>query len=124
MKVAATEQNKKIGDFILDRIGNTPLIELRQVTVHLKNVKIVAKAEWFNPGGSVKDRAALNMVRTAIAEGKLTQDKTILDSSSACCQPGSCASASQQWHVWMKTSPSGCHSGSCGVPRRAPTSGK
>ncbi len=82
MKVAATEQNKKIGDFILDRIGNTPLIELRQVTVHLKNVKIVAKAEWFNPGGSVKDRAALNMVRTAIAEGKLTQDKTILDSSS------------------------------------------
>ena len=43
-------------------VGNTPLIKLRKLTAHLRDVEIFAKAEWFNPGGSVKDRPALNMI--------------------------------------------------------------
>ena len=76
------KDSKMVGQSILDQIGNTPLIELRKVTAHLKGIQIVAKAEWFNPGGSVKDRAAVNMIRSAIEFGKLSPDKIILDSSS------------------------------------------
>ena len=68
---------------ILDLIGNTPLVDLSRMTAHLpKNIRILAKLERFNPGGSVKDRAALNMIREGIASGELTPDKTILDSTS------------------------------------------
>ncbi|HKI59639.1 MAG TPA: pyridoxal-phosphate dependent enzyme, partial [Mariprofundaceae bacterium] len=68
---------------ILDLIGNTPLVELRRITVHLpENVRILAKLERCNPGGSVKDRAALNMIQEGIANGELTPDKIILDSTS------------------------------------------
>lgn len=64
-------------------IGNTPLLEMRNITAHLpENVRVFAKAEWHNPGGSVKDRAALSIIRTAEADGSLTTDKTILDSTS------------------------------------------
>ena len=64
-------------------IGNTPLLEMRSITAHLpETIRIFAKAEWHNPGGSVKDRAALNIIRTAEADGILTPDKTILDSTS------------------------------------------
>ena len=49
-------------------VGNTPLMPLRRVTAHLPPpVQVLAKAEWFNPGGSVKDRPALNILRTALA---------------------------------------------------------
>ena len=64
------------------RIGNTPLIELSKISEEFYPVKIFAKAEWFNQGGSVKDRAALNMIQEGIKAGKLTEDKTILDATS------------------------------------------
>jgi cysteine synthase B len=64
-------------------IGNTPLVGLRSVTRHLApNVKIFAKAEYLNPGGSVKDRAALAMILAAEKSGELTQRKRILDATS------------------------------------------
>lgn len=68
---------------IESQIGNTPLLSFRRVTAHLPdNVNIFAKAEWTNPGGSVKDRAAYNIIRTAEHDGSLTPDKTIMDSTS------------------------------------------
>lgn len=67
---------------ILDLIGNTPLIRLEKLTAHLKNVQVYGKAEYMNPAGSVKDRAALNMIRYGIESGELTKEKTILDSTS------------------------------------------
>lgn len=64
-------------------VGNTPLIPLRRLTAHLPpTVQVLAKAEWFNPGGSIKDRPALNILRTALAEGKLEGGKRLLDSTS------------------------------------------
>ncbi len=65
------------------QIGNTPLLGFTRVTAHLpEDVHVYAKAEWANPGGSVKDRAALFIVRDALTSGKLTPDKTLLDSTS------------------------------------------
>ncbi len=65
------------------QIGNTPLVSFRRVTGHLpENVAVYAKAEWTNPGGSVKDRAASNIIRQAELDGRLTPDKIILDSTS------------------------------------------
>jgi cysteine synthase B len=64
-------------------VGNTPLLRLRRVAAHLPpGVQVYAKAEWFNPGGSVKDRPALNILRAAICEGDLTPGKRLLDSTS------------------------------------------
>ncbi len=60
-----------LGTSVLDRIGNTPLVRLDKLTAHLPGVSIYGKAEWMNPGGSVKDRAASSIVAAAIAEGKL-----------------------------------------------------
>ncbi|MBT3336356.1 MAG: cysteine synthase family protein [Anaerolineae bacterium] len=70
-------------DSLPARVGNTPLLPLRRVTLGLPpSVNIYAKAEWFNPGGSIKDRAALNIIQTAIANGDLTPKKRLLDSTS------------------------------------------
>jgi cysteine synthase B len=64
-------------------VGNTPLVPLRRVTSGLSpRVKVLAKAEWFNPGGSVKDRPALNIIQTALANGDLGRGKRLLDSTS------------------------------------------
>lgn len=64
-------------------VGNTPLLPLRRVSQALSpRVKVFAKAEWFNPGGSVKDRPALNIIRTAVANGDLGNGKRLLDSTS------------------------------------------
>lgn len=64
-------------------VGKTPLLPLRRVTAHLPpTVQVLAKAEWFNPGGSVKDRPALNILRTAIEAGLLSDGKRLLDSTS------------------------------------------
>jgi cysteine synthase B len=64
-------------------IGNTPLLRLQRVTAHLPpEIAIYAKAEWTNPGGSVKDRAALNIIRTAERDGKLRRGMTLVDSTS------------------------------------------
>lgn len=65
---------------VVGRIGNTPLIRIRNLAP--EGVTIYAKAEWLNPGGSVKDRAALNMLLDAERSGKLTPDKTIIDATS------------------------------------------
>lgn len=68
---------------IEESVGNTPLIALRRLTTGLSSqVSVYAKAEWFNPGGSIKDRPALNIIRTALAEGTLTPGKHLLDASS------------------------------------------
>jgi cysteine synthase B len=64
-------------------IGNTPLLSFRRITAHLpENVSVYAKAEWTNPGGSVKDRAAGNIIRQAELDGRLRPGKVILDSTS------------------------------------------
>jgi cysteine synthase B len=63
-------------------VGNTPLLKLRNITARSSNVEIYAKAEWFNPGGSVKDRPALNMILEGERSGLLTEQKTILDATS------------------------------------------
>ena len=64
-------------------VGNTPLLPLRRVTAGLSpRVQVLAKAEWFNPGGSIKDRPALNILRTALADGSLSEGKRLLDSTS------------------------------------------
>ncbi len=65
------------------QVGNTPLLSFKRVTAHLPaDVQIFAKAEWTNPGGSVKDRAALQIIREAERDGRLTQGKIIMDSTS------------------------------------------
>lgn len=68
----------------LDRIGNTPLVRLERVTRGLlpPGVELWAKLEWFNPGGSVKDRAASAIIRDAEASGRLKPGVRLLDSSS------------------------------------------
>lgn len=71
-----------LGQRTLDRIGNTPLLRLDRVASDLPEVEILGKAEWINPGGSVKDRAAANIVAQAQASGKLTSGKILLDSTS------------------------------------------
>jgi len=82
-KTNQTTPRIRQADSVIDLIGNTPLIKLRKITEHLNpDVEIFAKAEWFNPGGSVKDRPALWMILEGIRSGKLTKDKIIMDSSS------------------------------------------
>lgn len=68
---------------LVSRVGNTPLIPLHRLSVGLPQaVKVFAKAEWFNPGGSVKDRPALNIIQTALANGEFGNGKRLLDSTS------------------------------------------
>ena len=68
---------------LIAAVGNTPLVPLRRITAHLPpSVQVYAKAEWFNPGGSIKDRPALNILRTALADGSLSPGKRLLDSTS------------------------------------------
>ena len=77
-----TEFRKEKPFSLLSSIGNTPLIKIQHMTRHLKGVQIFAKAEWLNPGGSVKDRAGLRIIEDGERSGQLTQDKIILDSTS------------------------------------------
>src|SRR5882757_10716078 len=67
---------------LLDTIGNTPLLRLERIQSEFPGIEIYGKAEYFNPGGSVKDRAALNMVLDGERSGKLNHNRTILDSTS------------------------------------------
>ena len=76
------QSGKKAGQNLLERIGNTPLIRIRRIAKHLPNLEISAKAEWFNPGGSVKDRPALSMIQAGLQCGSLRPGKTILDATS------------------------------------------
>ena len=74
--------NSRLGLSALERIGNTPLIRLERIARDLPDVEILGKAEWYNPGGSVKDRAASNIIAEAKRAGKLTPGKILLDSTS------------------------------------------
>lgn len=67
---------------LLAQIGNTPLIQLKRIAADLPGIEIYGKAEYFNPGGSVKDRPALNMILDGERTGKLTHDRILLDSTS------------------------------------------
>ena len=67
---------------IVDLVGDTPLIRLRKIERDIPGVELYAKAEWKNPGGSVKDRPALRMIQEGIAAGQLTPGKVILDATS------------------------------------------
>jgi cysteine synthase B len=77
-----TDQPPKIGTRILDLIGNTPLVSFKRITKSLAPVEVYAKAEWYNPGGSVKDRAALSMILDGERRGLLTKDKILIDATS------------------------------------------
>ncbi|MGC0773043.1 MAG: cysteine synthase family protein [Candidatus Acidiferrum sp.] len=67
---------------LLDLVGNTPLLRLARIGGEFPNVEFCAKAEWFNPGGSVKDRPALSMIQAGLATGALRPGKTIIDATS------------------------------------------
>jgi S-sulfo-L-cysteine synthase (O-acetyl-L-serine-dependent) len=71
-----------LGQSLVERIGNTPLIRLDAVTRDLPGVALLGKAEWYNPGGSVKDRAAANIVAEARRTGQLRPGKALLDATS------------------------------------------
>src|SRR5688500_4306671 len=81
MSVATSGPSRPISS-IVDLIGNTPLIRLQSFEEGLRNVELYAKAEWKNPGGSVKDRPAARMIADGERAGKLTRDKIILDATS------------------------------------------
>jgi cysteine synthase B len=73
---------KSLGSSILQRIGNTPLVRIERLSAHIPGVQILGKAEWTNPGGSVKDRAASAIVMDAQRRGLLTASRGLLDATS------------------------------------------
>jgi cysteine synthase B len=79
-------QSATLGTTLLERIGNTPLIRLDELTQHLPGIQILGKAEWANPGGSVKDRAASFIIKDAIRRGLITpgdkRGKGLIDATS------------------------------------------
>jgi cysteine synthase B len=78
-----SQANTDSANDITSRVGNTPLLSFQRLGRGLSpRVKVFAKAEWFNPGGSVKDRPALNIIQTALANGDLGNGKRLLDSTS------------------------------------------
>ncbi len=81
-RVEERKRAPRLGVRPLDRIGNTPLIRLERVTHGLPGVQILGKAEWTNPGGSVKDRAAASIVSEARRSGALAPGKVLLDATS------------------------------------------
>ncbi len=82
VSAGAPSAGHQLGQRLLDRIGNTPLIRFERTGKEFPNVEICAKAEWFNPGGSVKDRAAYSMIRDGERRGALRPGKVILDATS------------------------------------------
>ena len=80
---AGPDSGPFVAHSIVELIGNTPLVEIRTVRDGVRNdVRIFAKLEGFNPGGSVKDRPARKMIEMGLAQGKLVRGKTIIDSTS------------------------------------------
>ena len=73
---------KTLGSTVLDRIGNTSLLRIDSLTEHLPGIQILGKAEWLNPGGSVKDRAASSIVLDARRRGLLGSGRGLLDATS------------------------------------------
>ena len=80
--VEAAVPHSRLGSRILDRIGNTPLVRLERVAAYLPGIQILGKAEWANPGGSVKDRAAAAIVLDALERGFLKNNRHLLDATS------------------------------------------
>lgn len=79
---AAPGLGETLGHSLIERIGNTPLLRLDAFTADLPGVALLGKAEWYNPGGSVKDRAASNIVLEAQKSEQLRPGKSLLDSTS------------------------------------------
>ncbi len=82
MAAAKKTQKAELGSSVLDYVGNTPLLKLHRIARQYSPVEIFAKAEWFNPGGSVKDRPALHMILEGERSGALQPGKVILDATS------------------------------------------
>src|SRR6202451_4719625 len=78
----AEAETLRPGLTLRERIGNTPLLRFDQLTRHLPNVTLLGKAEWHNPGGSVKDRAAANIVAEGRRTGRFVPGKILLDATS------------------------------------------
>jgi S-sulfo-L-cysteine synthase (O-acetyl-L-serine-dependent) len=78
----AVQNNAEGTRDVLSLIGNTPLLRLRKIGSPFPEVEILAKAEWANPGGSVKDRPAMNIIREAERAGLMSKDKILIDSTS------------------------------------------
>ena len=81
-RFAASGLGETLGHSLVERIGNTPLLRLDALTRELPGVALLGKAEWYNPGGSVKDRAASNIVAEARRNGLLRPGKMLLDATS------------------------------------------
>ena len=73
---------RRLGQSVLERVGNTPLLRIERLAKGYPGVEVLAKAEWLNPGGSVKDRAAAAIVAAAEAAGQLTAGRHLLDATS------------------------------------------
>jgi cysteine synthase B len=82
MATLAGIEQQALGTTIAERIGNTPLVRLERVAAHLPGITLLGKAEWANPGGSVKDRAASGIVTAALERGLLGNGKHLLDATS------------------------------------------
>jgi len=80
--IALHEANIKHNTDVIQLVGNTPLIQLKKIFSEFNDLSVYAKLEWHNPGGSVKDRPALAMIRDGEESGALTPDKTIIDATS------------------------------------------
>lgn len=74
-------RSRRLGS-VADAVGNTPLVRLSRVAASAPSVEVYVKLEFANPGGSVKDRPALRMMQDAIADGRLTSDKILIDATS------------------------------------------
>ncbi len=82
MALAVPKTTVPPASFVLDQIGNTPLLRLAKLDAQFEGIEIYGKAEFFNPGGSVKDRAGLNMILDGERTGRLTPQRTLLDATS------------------------------------------
>jgi cysteine synthase B len=82
MALAASKHAIQPASSLLEQIGNTPLLRLAKLDAEYPGVQIYGKAEFFNPGGSVKDRAANNMILDGERTGRLTRDRILLDATS------------------------------------------
>src|ERR1700675_232341 len=82
MALAVPKTTTPPASFLLDQIGNTPLLRLAKLDAEFPGIEIYGKAEFFNPGGSVKDRPGLNMILDGERTGKLTREKILIDATS------------------------------------------
>jgi len=82
LRQLASGLGETLGHSLIDRIGNTPMLRLDALTADLPGIALLGKAEWYNPGGSVKDRAAANIVAEARRAAQLRPGKILLDATS------------------------------------------